>query len=131
MKQVLDESRLEINEPFLRLRWSSGVIVAEGVSSHFRGLQKDTAAERDCPFFSWRWDGKTLVIENDRYGFCPLFYYSGKNEFLISPSPLTLLQKGVPSDLDWPALAVFLRLGNFVGSDTPFKHIRLVPPALG
>ena len=118
----------QIDEPYLRLQYRNGAMVHEGASSCYRGLQKQVAPERDCPFFAWRWDGNTLVIENDRYGFYPLFYYAGKDEFLISPSLLTLLRKGAPSDLDWPALAVFLRLGNYVGLDTPFRHIRLVPP---
>ena len=118
----------EIDEPFLRLRFRDGAIVHEGTLSCFRGLQKKVKSERDSPFFSWLWNGNTLTIENDRYGFYPLFYYRGKNEFLLSPSLLTLLRKGAPTDLDWPALAVFLRLGNYVGLDTPFRHIRLVPP---
>jgi asparagine synthase (glutamine-hydrolysing) len=119
----------EIEEPFLRLQYRDGAIVHEGDLSCFRGLQKHVNPDRDSPFFAWRWDGNTLVIENDRYGFYPLFYYAGKNEFLISPSLLTLLRKGAPSDIDWPALAVFLRLGNYVGLDTPFRHVRLVPPS--
>lgn len=118
----------EINEPFLRLRNRGGAIIHEGTTSCFHGLQKHVATEQDCPFFLWRWDGNTLLIENDRYGFYPLFYYAGADELLISPSLLTLLRMGAPPDIDWPALAVFLRLGNYVGSDTPFRHIRLVPP---
>jgi asparagine synthase (glutamine-hydrolysing) len=36
---------------------------------------------------------------------------------------------GAPTDLDYPGLAVFLRVGFFVGEDTPFKAIRACPPA--
>jgi asparagine synthase (glutamine-hydrolysing) len=118
----------EIDEPYLRLTCRDGAIVHEGALSCYRGLQKQATPARDCPFFSWLWEDNTLTIENDRYGFYPLFYYSCKNQFLISPSLLTLLRRGAPTDIDWPALAVFLRLGNYVGMDTPFRHIRLVPP---
>jgi asparagine synthase (glutamine-hydrolysing) len=118
----------EIDEPFLRLQYRSGAVFHEGDLSCFRGLQKHVAPERDSPFFAWRWDSNALAIENDRYGFYPLFYYAGKSEFMISPSMLKLVRKGAPSDVDWSALAVFLRLGNYVGVDTPFRHIRLVPP---
>lgn len=56
----------------------------------------------------------------DRYGFRPL-YRSGDD---ISPSLFALPR----SDLDWDALAVFIRLGYFVGNTTPFKGIRSVVP---
>jgi asparagine synthase (glutamine-hydrolysing) len=119
----------KFDEPYLRLQYRRGVITHEGSLSYSRGLQTRVPPERDSPFFAWRWDGHTLVIENDRYGFYPLFYYAGQTEFLISASLLTLLRKGAPTEFDWPALAVFLRLGNYVGLDTPYRYIRLVPPS--
>jgi asparagine synthase (glutamine-hydrolysing) len=118
----------DFNEPFLRLQERNGMLVHDGMACFFRGLQRHSSANRDLPFFEWRWDGHTLAIENDRYGFYPLFYYAAKDEFVISPSLLTLLRNGAPSLIDWPAMAVFLRLSSFVGEDTPFRHIKLVPP---
>src|SRR5215470_12772108 len=57
-----------------------------------------------------------------------VFYFSMASEFCISPSLYKLLAEGAPSDLDWTALAVFLRIGFYIGEDTPFKAIRCLPP---
>jgi asparagine synthase (glutamine-hydrolysing) len=80
-------------------------------------------------FAEWEWDGQRLTVRNDRYGFYPLFYYQGPHEILVSDSIPKLIELGAPTDLDEPALAVFLRLETFVGDDTPFARIRQFPPA--
>jgi hypothetical protein len=85
----------------------------------------------DGVFAGWRWDGASLAISSDRYAMYPLFYYQRGNEFAIAPSLLTLLEQGAPLDIDADALAVFLHLGFFVGDDTPFRHIKVVPPNAG
>ncbi len=88
-----------------------------------------TQAVSDGIFAGWDWDGKRLVVSNDRYGFFPLFWCRLPNGGLcVSPSLVTLVEQGAPTDLDTEALSVFLRLGYFVGDDTPFVAIRVVPP---
>ncbi len=82
----------------------------------------------DGIFAQWKWDGSRLTASNDRYGFFPLFYYCGDGEFAISSSIPRLIEAGAPTELDEAALAVFLRLGFFIGEDTPYKHIRALPP---
>lgn len=84
--------------------------------------------ERDGVFAEWRWDGNVLVVTNDRYGFQPLFWYATDQEIAISPSIPVLLELGAPGELDATALAVFLRLGYFLGEDTPFAAVRALPP---
>jgi asparagine synthetase B (glutamine-hydrolysing) len=42
---------------------------------------------------------------------------------------MSLLESGVGAEIDFEALSVFLRLGFFLGDDTPFKRIRVLPPA--
>lgn len=91
-------------------------------------LPSRSQAVPDGVFGGWRWDGRALRVEHDRYGFYPLFYYSHAGEFAISPSLVTLLHEGAPIDIDADALAVFLHLGFFIGNDTPFEHIKVVPP---
>jgi hypothetical protein len=72
----------------------------------------------------WRWDGETLVVENDRWGFAPLFYSAGNDYVAVATSIPGLLRLGVGRDLDDAALAAFLRLSHFVGDATPFRAIR-------
>jgi hypothetical protein len=77
----------------------------------------------------WRWNALTLCASTDRFGIQPLFYAADRDAIRISPSVSALLRAGAPPDLDESALAVFLRVGFFVGNDTPFRHIRAVPRA--
>jgi hypothetical protein len=46
---------------------------------------------------------------------------------LVSPSLVKLVEAGAPTGFDEAALAVFLRLGFFLGDDTPFQSIRTLP----
>jgi hypothetical protein len=93
----------------------------EGPSTHCVGA--------DQVFARWHWDGEQLVVENDRWGILPIFWAATPNAVHVSPSLDALLDAGVPSALDDAALAVFLRIGYFVGNDTPFLSIRALPPA--
>jgi asparagine synthetase B (glutamine-hydrolysing) len=85
-------------------------------------------ASCDGIYSQWKWDGKQLTIENDRYGISPLFYFVCRNEICVSPSLPTLIKRGAPTELDYEALAVFFRLGYFLGESTPFHAIRALPP---
>ena len=78
-------------------------------------------------FADWNWDGKTLHVRNDRWGFQPLFYAADADRIAVATSIPRLLQLGAPADLDEAALAVFLRLSHFLVSDTPFRAIRALP----
>jgi hypothetical protein len=86
-------------------------------------------AEADGIFAEWHWDGRRLVVRNDRYGLQPLFHAClPDGGIAVSPSLIRLIQLGASTALDLEALSVFFRLGYFVGEDTPFKSIRAVPP---
>jgi asparagine synthase (glutamine-hydrolysing) len=91
----------------------------------------DAGGPDDGVFASWHWDGRTLTVETDRYGFFPLFYFSRGNEFGISSNLVRLLQEGAPLEIDRAALAIFLHLGFYIGDQTPFRHIKAVPPNRG
>ncbi|UGQ46933.1 asparagine synthase-related protein [Massilia endophytica] len=77
----------------------------------------------------WSWDGAQLTAANERYGLYPLYCYSAPDAVGLSTSIPRLIALGADTALDYGALAVFLRLGFFIGDDTPFRHIRAVPPA--
>ena len=95
-----------------------------GHQLHYRRNSKP-----DGIFVQWEWNGAQLVVCNDRYGFYPMFYYCKDREIAVSPSITRLIrEQGAPTELDYTALAVFLRLGYFVGEDTPFRYIRALPP---
>jgi hypothetical protein len=84
----------------------------------------------DGIYAGWRWTGRELVIEQDRYGFFPLFEWRTAETHLLSTDLLTLLEHGAPSDFDFDALSVFVRVGFFLGTDTPFRSVRAVLPTL-
>lgn len=85
-------------------------------------------AADDGIFAEWSWDGQRLTVRNDRYGMYPLFYCVDDDGIMLAPSVNGLLARGAPRMLDDSALAVFLRLGYFLGDDTPFASIKAVPP---
>jgi asparagine synthase (glutamine-hydrolysing) len=118
-----------LEEPWFRAVQQNGRADVQGQAHVFRGhriARPDGTA--DGIFAEWDWDGRTLSVRNDRHGFHPLFYCAGPNEVAVSTSLVRLLAAGAPTEIDTDALAVFLRLGFFVGEDTPFRAIRVVPP---
>ncbi len=118
----------QAEQPFLHIRGGESGRV-EGQPSCLLGHRLPGSGEApDGVFAEWRWDGQELTVRNDRHGFQPLFFFTKPGEVCLAPSLRALLDRGAPRDLDWDALAVFLRLGFFLGDDTPFRAIRAVPP---
>lgn len=76
----------------------------------------------------WNWDGERLRAHTGRYGFRPLFVRRLADGVAVSPSLARLAAIGGALPMDDTAMAVFLRLGFFVGEDTPFRDIRVLPP---
>lgn len=76
----------------------------------------------------WRWDGSTLEAQVDPLGYFSLFVYCKGSEIAVSPSILHLLALGADPEPDPVAMAVFHRIGLFVEDDTPFRHIKVLPP---
>jgi len=77
----------------------------------------------------WHWNGTVLEVRNDRFGQAPLFYSIDNDGCRVATSIPLLLMLGASRDLDYRALAVFMRFGSFVGSDTAFASIRALPPS--
>lgn len=102
----------------------------EGATSALLGhkLARPSKAVADGVYAEWSWDGSRLVVCNDRYGFHPLYYFARPGEVCLSPSIPDLVRHGGSPDLDETAFAAFLRLGYFLGEDTPFREIRALPP---
>ena len=111
--------------PGFTLRRSNGVSSTQGSSSVFLGYCLD---DHDGVWTGWKWDEAKFVLRTDRYGFYPTYYFKNAQGFGVSTSIVELLKSGVSRELDDSALAVFFRLGFFLGEDTPFSQIRTVPP---
>lgn len=102
-------------DAFLRIS-PSGI---EGERQWFRG-NKDVYAK-------WSFDG-TLVVENSYTGMVPCFWYSDTDQIIVSTSIFEILRYVRP-EFDEAALAVFYRIGFFVGNKTPFAGISMLGPA--
>lgn len=116
--------------PYFLARMRSGRVETHGqIAAEFGHKIPGAHDVPDGIFASWHWDGTRLTIRNDRYGFYPLFWFRpADGGICVSPSLTKLIELGAPVELDTDALAVFFRLGYFVGNDTPFSAIRTVPP---
>ena len=116
--------------PYFHVRKLGETIVPNGLTKCLLGhkISRGPNAKPDGVFAEWHWDGKRLLVENDRFGMFPLFYFATEHEFCVSPSIFKLLAEGAPREIDWAALAVYLRTGYYVGDDTCFKAIRTVGP---
>lgn len=120
-----------VNFPYFLVQKHDERIEVRGEATAEFGHQisSDSHAVADGVFARWHWDGTRLVVNNDRYGFFPVFWSSlPGGGICISPSIISLVAQGVSTQLDVEALAVFFRLGFFIGDDTPFSAIKTVPP---
>ena len=112
--------------PFLLVRQGSGGMVTRGTplwASH--GGRRGRAATL---WAEWAWRDGKLSARVDPYGFFSLFCYEKDGVVALSPSLLKLVAEGCDASPDRRALAVFHRMGIFVGDDTPLAHVRVLPP---
>jgi asparagine synthase (glutamine-hydrolysing) len=115
---------------FLRLTLRGDRYDMEGLSRGFLSPVKGGARDvgDGAVFSEWNWDGRELTLRTDRLGFFPLFYARREGEILVGASLRTLIEQGADTELDDAGLASYLRLKFFLGEDTPFKSIRVLPP---
>ena len=120
---------LFFDAPYFVAKRSDGILQTRGTPKCSFGHKiVRSNGVRDGIFAEWNWDGATLEASNDRYGFYPLYYYNRGNEIGVSTSIARLVAESGNSDIDEEAVAVAVRLGQFLGDDTPFRHIRCLPP---
>lgn len=113
------------NSPGFTLRRQDGRVEAKGIESVFLGY---TSQDRDGVWTQWHWDGANFELTTDRYGIYPTYYFKDAHSLSVSTGVIDLLNAGASPELDDAAIAVFLRLGFFLGEDTPFRHIRALSP---
>jgi hypothetical protein len=117
--------------PFIHIRSTGTSLRVGGENTCLLGHQIPSVSSElpDGVFAEWDWNGERLEVRNDRYGFYPVYYFANEREICVSPSLLELLHRGAPRVLNDTALAVFFRIGFFLGEDTPFRDIHALPPA--
>jgi hypothetical protein len=117
-------------KPVLGIRWDGKQHHAQGPTAWLGGARFSAArpGTDDGVFVQWRWDGDTLTVDNDRYGIYPLFYCARPGSIWISPSFEEVVRGNSARELDDSALAVFHRMGHFVGDDTAFRDVKFLPP---
>ena len=116
---------------YFHVRIMDGGTMVSGIAEATFGEAPGNSVKNDDgrPFASWRWDGKRVQVEVDRYGIYPLFYTSSEREFIVASAIETLLHRFGGREINAEALAIFLRLGYFLDEDTPFRRVFTLPPA--
>ena len=116
-------------EVFLELRGSGSAATFAGPTTGLAGhrLRTNDGNENGI-FVEWSWDGSRFDLSTDRYGLFPLYYSQSGDTLHLATSIPALIRAGAATELDDEAMAVFLRLGFFVGEDTPFRSVRALPP---
>lgn len=113
--------------PFVALCQRDGLPVMSGQGTASLGTRFGPAA--DGVHAGWTWDGARLTAQVDTHGFYTLFYCIQGDRVMLSPSLLHLVAQGADTTPDARARAVFYHMGLFINGDTPFRHIRALPPA--
>ena len=120
-------SRLAAPVPFLHLVKTAEGVQANGQTSFFVGSRIPDAPGDQGYFVDWSWDGNTVHVRSEPWGFAPVFFHSTANEFIVSTQIDAVLARRGRATLDFPALAAFMRLGFFLGDDTPWQGISAIP----
>lgn len=115
-------------DPVVHLRFDAGHVTLAGDAKAFVGHRIGPGDSSLGLHGGWEWDGTTLRAEVDPLGYFSLFVYCRGTEIAVSPSILQLLALGADPEPDTVALAVFHRIGHFLAEDTPFRHIKVLPP---
>ena len=110
----------------LSVSWDGRSHIAIGEREHVLGLSVKDNGEKGV-VARWHFDGETLVVEGEPYGYLPLFVSLLADRIIVGTSPIALVAAGAPGDIDREALGLYLRIGFYLGERTPFKHIKVAP----
>jgi asparagine synthase (glutamine-hydrolysing) len=115
---------------FIHVRKAGGEIAVRGQPAVRLGTPVKFGGALGGIFANWRWNAQSreLTAEVDQFGLFNLFYSVTSDGIVLSPSPLKLIAEGANPEIDEAALATFRVLGWYLDEDTPFKHIKVLPP---
>jgi hypothetical protein len=109
----------------------AGGFSVRGTPAHGLSFDRLTSGDGAGPTLScgWTWsEGEGLTLWADRLGFLPLFVWQLRERIVASDELALLLREVGEPAYDEAALAVFFRYGFFIGDDTPFRGVRVLPP---
>ncbi|MHB9081171.1 MAG: asparagine synthetase B family protein [Pirellulaceae bacterium] len=78
------------------------------------------------------WDAgkRRLIVVNDRFGMKPIYYAHVPNKLVVASEIKAILtHPDVPSTPSMRGLSQFFSFGHYLGEDTSFEAIRLLPAA--
>lgn len=116
--------------PFVAIELRDDVAHVTGEPRAFIGHRMQVCGE-DMPrgiWGEWKWEDNTLKARVDAMGFQSLFVYASDRRVIVSPSLLQVIAQGADPSPDPVARAVYQSVGFYVCNDTPFKHIKVLPP---
>ena len=100
----------------------------QGQRNWFWGYKINSGIHGDGAFIQWNFENERLELITDRYGIMPFYYYFDGFDLGFSSSVQNLVKRYSASEIDYQALSVFLRLGNYIGDSTPFLKIKRIHP---
>ncbi|MEF3692043.1 MAG: hypothetical protein V3574_03250, partial [Candidatus Moraniibacteriota bacterium] len=103
-------------------------IEIQGQYKWFWGYKINSGIQGDGAFIEWNFENERLELITDRYSIMPLYYYFDGSDLGFSYSVQNLVERYSSSDIDYQALSVFLRLGNYIGDSTAFCNIKRIRP---
>lgn len=117
-------------KPWLSIKLHGERVVVEGDVQRSLGRRIHASGRENDEgvFIDWKWDGRRLLVENDRFGLYPLFYCSRGGAICISPSFERVANANSEREFNFDALSVFFRMGHFIGEDTAFTDVFFLPP---
>lgn len=83
-------------------------------------------ADGEGIFNHWQVKDNSAEISNDYFGFRPLYYKAAPGHLWLSEDINALIEPGEP--VNYAALAVFLRSGDFLAQHTAFANIQTLAP---
>lgn len=109
-------------QPLIALAVGSDGVTLEGSASGSLGTLGP-----GCLSLSWAWDGHTLEVASEPYGFFPAFYVADENQFALGMDAISLLRYLDRPRLDLEALSAFLYTGLYLEDRTFATGVAALP----
>jgi asparagine synthase (glutamine-hydrolysing) len=98
--------------------------------THSLEIGKDFAGGLPSLAAGWKADGDHVAAWTDRLGFIQIFCHIGCDEIMLADNLRDVASRVSGLQFDFDALSIFFRLGFFLGNDTPFCGIKVLPPSI-